>query len=797
MTDLRLAVRLLVRQPGIASLAVVALALGIGLTTTMFSIVNGAVLRGLPFPESDRILHIAPFDVAEQDDIDTWAHTYAELSRRQRSFEELAAFYAQTANVVGPDGVPERYRGAWMTANTLRLLKVAPGVGRDFRDEESRPGAAPVVLIGHKVWQERFQGARDVLGQPLRVNGTVMTVVGVMPEKFAFPQTQDIWIAAAIDPELKQGDRQRYEVIGRLEAGVSRDVAAAEMATLWERLVAEFPGEYPKNHTIEVKTYIEEFLGSETIGALYTMLAAVSGVLLIACANVANLVLARAAGRTRDLAVRSAIGATRWRLMRQMLAEVLLLSGVGAGLGLAIAQGALTLFNRAIVDTSPPFWLDFRIDATVLAFVTAASLLAALAAGLLPAWRASSADLGAIMNDEGRTTGLRLGRLSRGLVVAEMALSFGLLVVSGLVIKGIVNLGRVDFGFATKDVFVARVVLPADEYQGDQRRRQVADGLLERLSSLPGVENAALATSTPPNAIPYAIKLPGATYQDDKFPLARGVTISPGYFQVLRVGVLQGRSFEPGDRESAQPVALVNQAFERKYFPEGALGRQFALARGEHQEWRTVVGVAPDLGQATQNQGRTPEAFYLPLAQAPAAVMSILLDTAGPPLASTAAVRQAVRDVDANLPIFNVDTVDGQIRQNTWPFRVFGTLFSAFGLAALFLATIGLYGVMSFSVSRRTQEFGVRLALGASKRDMLGMVLRQGLWQIAGGIALGAGLGATLGSAMAILLFQVSPFDPVMFTGIALLLTATGLAACLLPARRAARVDPMVALRYQ
>jgi putative ABC transport system permease protein len=797
MTDLRLAVRLLFKQPGIASLAVIALALGIGLTTTMFSIVNGAVLRGLPFPESDRILHIAPFDVAEQDDIDTWAHTYAELARRQQSFEELAAFHTQTANVVGPDGVPERYRGAWMTANTLRLLKVAPAMGRDFRDEESRPGAAPVVLLGHKVWQERFQGARDVVGQPLRVNGTVMTVVGVMPETFAFPQTQDIWIAAAIDPELKKGDQQRYEVIGRLKPGVSRDLAAAEMATLWERLAAEFPGDYPKNHTTEVKTYVEEFLGGETIRALYTMLAAVSGVLLIACANVANLVLARAAGRTRDMAVRSAIGATRWRLVRQMLAEVLLLSAVGAGLGLGIAQAAISAFNRAIVDTSPPFWLDIRIDASVLAFVTGTSLVAALAAGLLPAWRASSADLGAIMNDEGRSTGLRLGRLSRGLVVAEIALSFGLLVVSGLVIKGIVNLGRIDYGFATTDVFAARLVLPQNEYQGDEPRRQLADGLLERLSSLPGVEGAALATSTPPSSIPYSIKLPGATYEDDKYPLARGVTISPGYFQVLRVGVLQGRAIEPGDRETTQPVAVVNQSFARKYFPEGALGRQFALARGEHQEWRTVVGVVPDLGQANQNRSRTPEAFYLALAQAPAGVVSILLDTAGPPLAATAAVRQAVRDVDANLPIFNVDTVAGQIRQNTWAFRVFGTLFSAFGLAALFLATIGLYGVMSFSVSRRTQEFGVRMALGASKTDMLGMVLRQGLWQIAGGILLGAGLGATLGSAMAILLFQVSPFDPVMFTGIALLLTATGLAACLVPARRAARVDPMVALRYQ
>jgi predicted permease len=766
----------------------------------MFSIVNGAVLRGLPFPEPDRILHVAPFNVADQDDWDSRAHTVAEFTRRQQSFEQLAAFRFSTANVVGPDGIPERYRGAWVTANTFRLLRVAPAMGRDFREEESRPGAAPVAIIGQKIWQERFKGTPDVIGQPLRVNGTVTTVVGVMPPGFAFPSTEELWVAATIDPTTPRSPYEPvYEMIGRLKPGVSADQAAAEMATIWNQLAQEFPDRYEHGFTTETKTYIQEFLGAEIIGALFAMLAAVIGVLVIACANVANLVLARAADRAREIAVRTAVGASRWRVVRQMLIEVLMLSVVGAVAGLGIASAGITLFNRAIVDTNPPFWIDIRIDAAVMVFVTAITVLAALVAGVVPALRASKADLTTVLNDEGRgTSSLRMGRLSRGLVIIEMALSFGLLVVSALSIQSIVKIGNVEFGFATTDVWVGRVLLPEADYADDERQRQFAEALLQRLESIPGVERAALATGMPPFVPRHAIKFPGKTYPDDRaYPVARSLTVSPDFFDVLRVRMLQGRAFDRRDRDGVQGAAIVNESFARKYFPNGALGQQFALAEGDHQQWRTIVGIVPDMGAGELDQGRVREAFYLALAQVPPSALSILLDTSGAPLALSNAVRQALREIDPNLPVFNVNTVEGAVRQNVWSYRVFGGLFMTFGVAALFLSVVGLYGVMAFSVSRRTQEIGVRMAVGAAAGEILRMVLRQGIAPVAIGVALGIGLAALLGNALRLLFFNVSPYDPITFTAVGLVLTVTGIVACLVPARRAAGVDPMVALRYQ
>ena len=790
----------MLRQPGMSALAVIALALGIGLTTTMFSIVNGAALRGLPFPQSDRILHVAPFNVAERDDVDSRAHGVAQFMARQRSFEHLAAFRFGAANVVGPDGIPERYRAAWITPNTFRLLRVAPMRGRDLHDEESRPGAAPVVIIGYKVWHERFKGAQDVIGQPLRINGTVMTVVGVMPPKFAFPADEQLWPAATIDPAAPRLPNEPvYEMIGRLRPGVSAEQATAEMATIWDQLAQEFPDRYEKGFTTETKTYIQEFLGSEIIGMLFAMLAAVLGVLAIACVNVANLVLARAADRAREIAVRTAVGASRWRVVRQMMVEVLVLAMAGAAAGLGIAWAGVTLFNRAIVDTRPPFWIDIRIDGTVLAFVTGVTVLSAFIAGIVPALRASRADVTTVLNDEGRgTSSLRMGRLSRGLVIVEMALSFGLLVVSALTIQSIVNVGTVDYGFATADVWTGRVELPQHDYSDDGRRRQFATSLLERLQGVPGVQRTALATGFPPFAPRYAIKFPGQTYPEDRgYPEARSLTVSPDFFDVLRVRVVQGRGFDSRDRDGVDGVAIVNESFARKYFPDGAIGRQFALARGDHQQWRTIIGIVPDLGMDVIDRGRTPEAFYLAMVQVPPERFAVLLDTSGSPLAVTSAVRQAIRDVDANLPVFGVTTVESAMYLNGWPFRVFGTLFLTFGFAALFLAVVGLYGVTAFSVRRRTQEIGVRMAMGAGRDDVLRMVLKQGFTPVGIGIVLGTGLAALLASALDIMFFGINRHDPLTFTAIAIVLTATGLGACLVPARRAAAVDPMVALRYQ
>ncbi|HTM32175.1 MAG TPA: ABC transporter permease [Vicinamibacterales bacterium] len=796
---MRVALRSLLRQPGMATLAVIALALGIGLTTTMFSIVNGALLRGLPFPESDRILHIAPYNIAEQDDIDARVHTFAEFRDRQQSFEELAGFQFQTANVVGPSGTAVRYQAAAITANTFRLLRVTPLLGRDFRDDESRPGTAPAVIIGEKVWQEQFGRSPSAIGRSLRINGTVMTVVGVMPPKFRFPSNHELWPALVIDPlSTKFGEGPVLETIGRLKPGITRDEAGAEFATLWRQLEQAYPDRYTGGYTVEIKPYIREFIGDQVVGVLWTMLVAVFGVMIIACVNVANLVMARAVSRTREVAVRTAIGATRWQVVRQMLAEVLVLAVAGALLGLALAQTGITLFNRAIVDTQPPFWIDIRIDAMVLLFVTVATLVAALVSGIVPALRASKSDLAQVMNEEGRNTGLRMGRFSRALVVAELALSFGLLVMAGLMIQSVANIARADFGFAMKDVWSARLTLAEADYPDEARRLRFADAALERLRALPGVQAVALGTAIPLGAPHYAIKLPDRQYaSENDYHDVHGVIVSPDYFRVFRVAPREGRVFDARDRETGAPSVIVNESMARRYFPEGAIGRRLAIATGRHQEWREVVGVVPDLGMGESPGDRVRDAIYLPIAQMPPTGVSVLAQVAGSPLNVSAPARDAIRALDVNLPLFNIGTVQEGFEEGTWPFRVFGSLFMAFGIAALFLATVGLYGVMAFSVSRRTQEIGVRMAMGAAARDVLLMVLRQGAWQVGIGIVLGAGLGIGLGSFATLLLFHVSPYDPAILLMIASVLAATALGACLVPARRAASVDPMVALRYQ
>ncbi|MGD9906051.1 MAG: ABC transporter permease, partial [Vicinamibacterales bacterium] len=756
------------------------------------------VLRGLPFERSDRILHISPFDIQEQDDFEATQWEYAEWRARQRSFEDLTAVYLANANVVGPDGTPERYRGAWITPNTLQMLRTRPALGRDFAEADGAPGAEPVVIISDRLWRDRFDASPTALGQTLRVNGTVMTVVGVMAPGFAYPVVQELWVALAVNPELAGKDtRPAVEIIARLRDDASRDQASAELATIAAQ-VAELDPARRSGITVEVKPYIEEFIGSETVALLSVMLAAVLLVLVIACVNVANLVLARAVDRTREVAVRTALGAPRWQVVRQTLVEVLVLAALGSGLGVALAVIGTRLFTRGIVDTSPPFWIDVRVDGTVLLFVIAITVLATVVAGLVPALRASRGDVLPLLNDEGRgTTSLKIGRLSRGLVVGEMALSFALLVVSGLVIRSIVNVTHFDPGIATREVFSARMTLPAAEYPDAPSRARFADRLLDGIATLPGVTAAALATTTPPVAAERSVALPGQTFPDERdYPRAKVTSVSPGFFDVIRVAPRQGRVFTAADGADAPKVAVVNEEFQRRFYPDGAIGRQVRTFSDAGQEWHTIVGVVQSIPDIDPGESLL-QHVYFPLAQRPAATMHLLLRGSGEPLSYTAGVRQVVAALDRNLPIYNVLTIQRMLDDATWAWRIFGTLFSAFGAAALFLATVGLYGVMAFSVSRRTQEIGVRMAVGAGAADVQRMVLRQGAWQVAAGVTLGFGLAVLLGNAMRLMFFQVSVYDVSTFLGVGTLLLATGLAAALVPARRAARVDPMTALRVQ
>jgi putative ABC transport system permease protein len=803
LQDLRFGLRLAVRQPALTAIAVLALALGIGLTAMMFSIIDGALLRGLPFERADRIAAVRSTDLARADGepIPVYQHDFVEWREAQRSFQSFAAYYGGTVNLSGSRGKPERYDGAFMTASGFAVTGVAPLLGRTLVAADEQPGAPLVVVLGHEVWRDRFGSDPNVVGRAVRVNALPATIVGVMPQGYMFPMRQQVWAPLALDVQrLERGQGIPLLVFGRLGDGVSYDQARAELATLAARQAADFPTTNAQRG-VTVQPYVQGMFGSRVVNMIYTMFAAVFGVLLIACANVANLLLARTSTRGKEIAIRTALGASRARVVGQLLAEALVLAAMGTLLGLVVAKVGLDAFNRSIVDTQPPFWIDIRLDTAVLLFTAALTLVTAFASGLVPALQASRGDVHEVLKDEARgTTGFRIGRVSKALVVAEIAVSCGLLVAAGLAIRSVVNLYRTDFGFETASVLTARFGLFEADYPDTASRARFYADLLDRLEALPGARAASLAEALPAtNGRQPEVAIEGRTYQTDKdYPEARVVAVSPGYFATFGRDVLQGRDFTRGDTGEAPPVAIVNRSFAARHFrDDDPVGRRIRLGGADSTApWLTVVGVAPDL-YVSGITNTMPEGLYLPLAQDPPPFASLAVLARGDPIAISLSVRTAINALDPDLPLYWVRTMADTIAESNWHYRVFGSLFMTFGFAALFLATVGLYGVTSFSVSRRTHEFGVRMAIGADRRRVLGHVLRQGAVQLGVGLAAGLLIAAGLAQLLTIMLFGVTPWDPATFVTVVVTLALAALTAMLVPARRATRIDPVIALRYE
>ena len=806
--DIRYGVRILVKRPGLSALAVVALAVGIGLTTTMFSIVYAAALKGLPYERSDRLVAIFRNHPAQGVEFTgVTIHDFMDWREQQKSFEALAAFYVETVNVAGTEGRPIRYYGAYASANLFDILRVRPIVGRSFRPEEDRPSAPLVMLLSYRAWQDRFHGDPEIVGRHVRANAEMTTIVGVMPKTFDFPGQLDAWLPLRLDPlAYRRGagpafERTQLNTIGRLRDGVSFEAAQTDMSAIAKRIATAHP-ESNEGIGITLQRQNDTWIGPQGRAMLLTMLAAVFGVLLIACANVANLLLARTALRAREIAIRTALGAGRARTISQLLAETLVLAVAGAVAGLLVAKAGIDLFDASTVNLDLPLWLTARFDPAVALFVLALTLLAAILAGTLPALRASKGDVGEILNDEARgSSGLRIGRVSKVLVVAQLSLSCGLLVAAGLMIRTIVNVGRFDYGFNTANVYTARLGLFEKDYPTPAAELQFYDRARQRVASLPGVRAVAYTSDLPAlGSQMQRLSVDGAAYPTEQdHPRARRVVIAPAYFDVFDVKPISGRSFTDADREGSLPVAIVNQRFVQRFLGRGdPIGRQLRLG-DDAAPWRAIVGVVPDmhLGGIFERLDPHDEGVYLPLAQNVINFMSLIVRTERDPMTYASSIQSEVNKIDPALPLYWVRSLQQQYEMNAWFFRAFGTLFMVFGFAALALAVVGLYGVMSFSVAQRTREIGVRMALGAEARRILQLVLGQGGLQLGIGMLLGVVFAAVLSRALQAMLFGVNPWDPVVFALVVATLSVSGFAACLIPAARATRLDPLDALRYE
>ena len=802
--DLRFAARGLRKTAGSSVLSVFVFGMGIGLCTVMFSIIYGVFFRGLDVPESDELLLLRRNNVSRGvQQMGVTQHDFYDWREQQTSFEGLSILDGTTVNL--SDGAdPERYRGAFVSANMFDLLEVRPVIGRTFLAEDDAAGAPLTVLLGYDVWERRYALDSAVIGRSIRLNGEAAAVIGVMPDGFRFPANESLWLPRRDERAqlTARGNGSTFTVMGRLKDGIGRDQAELEFAAIANRLGEEYP-ETNQGVSVVMNTFIEADSGPELIAVLSAMMVATVLVLLIACANVANLLLARAALRAKEAAVRAALGASRIRVALPFFSEALLLSLGGAVFATGIAYIGVRWFNGAVATSGKPYYMDITVDLPILGFVAVVAIVTSIVAGAAPAFKIANADVNGILKDESRgTSGLHGGRLSRALVVGEVALSCALLIAAGLMTKSIVKLNNHEYSFEVDHVFTARLGLPRSEYPDRASRMRFFSDLEEQLRAIPPARQVALATSPPTlNDGFSSFGIEGRTYERDQdYPSAATSTITPDFFYTFGRTLSRGRGFEVQDDTASLDVAIVNQSFVDRFFPdENPLGRKFRLGRSNSQRpWMTIVGVAPNMRMNEFQPGQDSAGFYVPLRQSTARFVTITVQTAGgDPIAITQDVRRVVRALDPDLPIYDVYSMKEMMASNSWFYGAFGSLFIAFGAAALFMASVGLYGVLSFSVNRRIHEMGIRMALGAGAKQVVRLVMRQGLGQL--GIGLGVGLVMAFGltNVIGILMFEVEPRDPMVFGAVVAVIAMVGLVASFVPARRATSVDPMVALRQE
>lgn len=795
-------------SPAFLALASAVLALGLGATIFMYGVINTLMLKPPPFPDAHRLYSILSAEPARNQHFNTLSYPdYLEIRQQQHTFQDLAAYFSGTVILSGHD-LPERYSGGMVSWNFMRVLGVKPFIGRDFTPDDDLPGAEPVTLLGYDLWKNRFHGDRNIIGRVIRLNARPTKIIGVMPRGFLYPAREVLWIPMARDASQERRGDQTYEssvgviAVGRLAPGVTGEQAAEDLASIAARLARLYPRTNAGTTTNVVPIAAAGIGDGNTI--VLAMFAAVWLVLLIACANVSSLIFVRANSRVYEAGMRVALGAPRARLVMQMLAESLIVSLVGVAAGVALAAVALHFMHRAtasLAELDLPAWWTFSIDFRVALFAAGAAALAALLSGILPAARASRPDVMRILRDGGRTgTGMRLNRFTTAMVIVELALAASLLTGAGLMTRASFMSLQPDYGVDVKPFMSARVGLPLASYP-TEAQSAFFERMVEELRSRPGVLAAFATTAVPgTGADDWRYAMEGRSYADrSEYPVAQTVTVTPGTFAAFGRPILAGRDFDSGDRADSEGVALVNEAFVRKYIPDGdPIGKRLLTPDVASQQPITIIGVVPNINHSMHwDKGKFPPTLYRPLAQQPWRFMTVAIRTEGDPHEYGPLIRDVVQDLDPDLAPYWIMTLEEFQMQKRAALRLLSNVFLGFAAIAIILAAVGIYGVLAFATGQRNREIGVRRALGAQDRQILATVMRSAAFQLAIGLGLGALFAPIMARALADGLLGMPPDDPVIYGIVFTLLIVAALLASWFPARRALRVQPASVLRRE
>jgi putative ABC transport system permease protein len=805
LQDLRFALRTLRKSPAFTMIAVLCLALGIGVNSTVFSVVSATMLRPFPFADPERLIFVRATHLADgHDDEGLSYRNFLDVKQRASTLADVGAFMWGRSLTFSDGTEPDRVLGSSVSWNLFPMIGAKPMLGRGFREDEDRPGAPGVVLLGHELWQRRYGGDPSVVGRTITINDAPHTVIGVMPPRFAYPERNEAWTPLA---PIAHGDlrsvHDAYGVKARLKDGVTLERAHAELVALGRALEAEYPVDN-RGWGLRAMSLRARLISPETRLIILTMLGAVSFVLLIACANVANLMLARATSRQREVAVRAALGAGRWRIVRQLLTESVLVALAAGALGIFIAMWGLDLVKNAFPPEDQfPYYVVLSTDWRVVAYTLAVAVLTGLVFGIAPAAQATRASLVSSLKDgaRGAGAGARGNRLRGALVVAEVALSLVLLVGASLFVRSFMKLQQFDGGVDAKRLMTMRFFMPGDRYESVHAKHQRVEDIIRRVEAIPAVEAA-----TGSNFIPIDGGGQNATVEVEGRPVMPGseptiifAGVTAHFIHTVGAPLVAGRAFTDREGRDSSGVAVIDQRMAKRLWPnESPLGKRFRFAADSSRHWITVIGVVRDLAQDELLFGGRDPMAYLPYAYLATRNTGLVIRVAGgDPARVSAAARAAIRSSDPGLPVFQVFTMEAVRQLSFWESGLFGWMFSIFGAIALLLAAVGLYGVIAYGVTQRTHEIGVRVALGARAADVLRLVVGRGVALTGAGVLLGI-LGAiAVTRVTATLLFNVSPTDPLSFVGVSIFLVGVSALASYIPARRATRVDPLDALRHE